>query len=141
MQTRTDSSRVDLALTVLRVVAGIVFAAHGAQKIFVYGFAGVAGSFGQMGVPMAGIVGPAVALIEFFGGLALVAGLFTRLASFGLAAVMLGAMSLVHLANGFFSPDGVEFSLTLFAAATALAIAGAGRFSLDHMLAARRATR
>ena len=141
MQTRTDSSRIDLALTVLRVVAGIVFAAHGAQKIFVYGFAGVAGSFGQMGIPMAGIVGPAVALLEFFGGLALVAGLFTRLAAVGLAFVMLGAILLVHLAAGFFAPNGVEFALTLAAASAALAIAGAGRFSLDHTIAARRAAR
>ena len=90
--------QVDLGLLLLRIVAGIVFAAHGGQKLFVYGFDGVTGAFSQMGIPLAGIAGPLVALVEFFGGLALIAGLLTRLAGAGLTVVMLGALFIVHLA-------------------------------------------
>lgn len=141
MSTRLPAPRTDLALAVLRVIVGIVFIAHGAQKLFVFGFGGVTGAFAQMGVPLPGIAGPAVALLEFFGGLALVAGLLTRLAGLGLAITMLGAIVLVHFAAGFFAPQGYEFALTLLAASVALALAGAGRFSLDHAIAARRQAR
>jgi putative oxidoreductase len=134
----TTSRRLDAGLAVLRVIAGIVFAAHGAQKLFVYGFGGVTGAFGQMGVPLPGITGPLVALVELLGGLALVFGLLTRLAALGLSVVMLGAILMVHLAGGFFLPNGVEFALALFGAAAALALTGPGEFSLDAVLGRRR---
>lgn len=138
--TRIDRTpRIDAGLAALRVIVGSVFAAHGAQKLFVYGFAGVIGAFEGMGVPLAGIVGPAVALLEFFGGLALIAGLFTRLAALGLATNMLGATVVVHLAAGFFLPNGFEFALTLLAASGALALTGPGGFSADAVLRRRRA--
>ena len=130
--------QIDLGLAVLRVVTGIIFTAHGAQKLFVFGFGGVAGAFGQMGVPMANVVGPLVALVEFFGGLALIVGLLTRVASLGVAAVMLGAISLVHLSAGFFAPQGFEFPLALLGAAITLLFTGAGRYSLDAIISGRR---
>lgn len=134
-----NARRLDLALATLRVLVGAVFLAHGAQKLFVYGPAGVAGAFGQMGVPLAGITGPLTGVVELLGGAALIAGLLTRLAGLGLAVTMLGAILLVHLAAGFFGPNGFEFPMVLFGASVALAIAGAGRFSLDHVIATRRA--
>lgn len=137
MNTST-SSRIDSALLLLRVVAGGIMTVHGAQKLFVFGFAGVAGGFAKMGVPMPGLMGPFIALLEFFGGLAIVFGLLTRLAALGLACDMLGAILLVHLKNGFFNPTGYEFPLTLLAVYATLAIAGAGGLSIDGAIAKRR---
>jgi putative oxidoreductase len=135
---RSPSSRqVNLALLVLRVVVGTVFIAHGSQKLFTYGFAGVTGAFGQMGVPFPGVMGPFVALLEFFGGIALVIGLVTRLAALGLACDMLGAILLVHFKGGFFLPTGYEFALTLLGSNIALALAGAGQFSIDATISSR----
>jgi Predicted membrane protein len=127
-----------LGLAIVRIVTGIVFAAHGGQKLFVYGFAGVSGAFAQMGVPMPGVMGPFVALLEFFGGLALIVGLLSRLAALGLAFDMIGAILLVHLKGGFFLPAGFEYALTLLATSLAVAIGGPGALSVDAAIAGRR---
>jgi putative oxidoreductase len=127
--------QINTGLVILRAVVGAVFVAHGAQKLFVYGLPGVSGAFEGMGVPLAGLIGPGVAFLEFAGGLALIAGLVTRVAAAGLAATMLGAMVLVHLPAGFFLPNGVEFVLTLFGAALVLVVTGAGAWSVDARIA------
>lgn len=135
------SRRVDTALLILRIVVGVIFLVHGGQKLFVFGFAGVTGAFGQMGIPMPAITGPLAAIVEFLAGGALVIGLLTRLAALGLAIDMLGAILMVHLKGGFFMPNGYEFALTLLAANVAIAIAGAGYYSVDRVIAERRAGR
>ena len=134
---KASDRQINLGLTILRVVVGAIFVAHGAQKIFVFGFDGVAGAFGQMGVPMANILGPFVALVELFGGLALITGLLTRLASFGLLSTMIVAILQVHIKNGFFAPTGVEFPLSLLGSTLLLVITGAGSWSIDSIIGSR----
>jgi putative oxidoreductase len=129
--------QIDAALAVLRVVLGVTFILHGGQKLFVFGFGGVTGAFAQMGIPAPGLLGPFVALVEFFGGIALTLGLLTRLAALGIGATMVVAILTVHLKNGFFNPGGFEFPLALLASAVTLVITGAGAFSLDALVERR----
>jgi putative oxidoreductase len=130
--------QIDLALLILRVIVGIVFIAHGSQKLFVFGVAGTQGAFAQMGAPAPAVTAVLIMAIEILGGLALIIGLLARLAAIGLVIDMLGAMLIVHLKNGFFLPTGVEFALTLMTVALAIAIAGPGAYSADGAIARRR---
>ena len=133
---RSPSPRqLSIGLAVLRVAVAAVFINHGRQKLFVYGFAGVTGAFTQMGVPFPGIMGPFIGLLEFFGGIALLLGLLTRLLAVGFVCDMLGAILLVQLKRGF---SAYELEFLLLVSSLALALMGAGRFSVDTLLAARQ---
>ena len=125
-------------LALVRVAAGLIFVAHGAQKLFVFGLPGVIATFGQMGIPLPGVTGPLVAWLELLGGAALAAGLFIRLAGAAFAVEMLGAILFVHLKGGFFLPSGVEFALIMFAVTAALGFTGPGELSLDRIVGERR---
>lgn len=124
----------------LRLPLGIIFAAHGAQKLFGwFGGYGLAGTGQWMesiglgpGVVMAALSGSA----EFFGGLALIIGLLVRPAALVLAVTMLVAIFTVHFSNGLFmSNNGYEFGLALLAGSVSLLISGAGRLSIDRLIA------
>jgi putative oxidoreductase len=133
-----DDRLGNVGLTVLRVVTGLVFFMHGYTKVFVWGFDGTAAGFEKMGIPLAGVAGPFVGLLELLGGLALMAGLATRWISIPLAFTMVVAILKVHLAAGFFAPNGYEFPLMLLAGLVGLTLAGGGGFAADNALAARR---
>jgi putative oxidoreductase len=128
---RSPSPRqLSLGLAVLRVAVATIFIKHGAQKLFVFGFAGVTGAFTHMGIPFPGFTGPFIGLLEFFGGIALLLGLFTRLIAVGFVFDMLVAILLVKLKGGF---SGYELEFLLLGSSLALFLTGAGRFSIDGL--------
>ena len=133
----------DVAFTILRIVLGVVFLAHGSQKMLGlfggYGFHATMGFFTHMGMPAA--VAFLIICTEFFGGLGLIFGLLTRIAALGIAGLMIGAIFMVHLPNGFFmnwagnqKGEGIEYHLLVLATAAALLLRGAGAFSVDRAL-------
>jgi putative oxidoreductase len=133
----------DVSLTVLRLVLGVVFFAHGAQKLLGwfggYGFHATIAFFGHSGMPAP--VAFLVICTEFFGGIGLIVGLLTRIAALGIGVEMIGAIFLVHLPNGFFmnwngnqKGEGFEYHLLTIAVAATLLLRGAGKFSVDHAL-------
>jgi putative oxidoreductase len=130
--------QVSLGIAILRIAVGIIFAAHGYMKLFVWGIGGTTNAFAGMGVPVPGLTAPLVGVLEFFGGIALIVGVLTRLVSLGMAIDMLVAIFLVRIKGGFFAPNGAEFEILLFVASLALVFTGAGAFSIDEARAARR---
>ena len=125
-------------VAVLRAVVGFVFLMHGGQKLFIYGFKGVAGFMSQLGIPAPGLAAVVVTLVEFLGGAALLVGLFTSWAAALLSINMLVAVLAVHLRAGFFLPKGFEYALTLLAANVALVLTGSGEAALDSLRRRRR---
>lgn len=132
-----------IALLLLRLVLGATLIAHGVQKFTVTTIAGVEEMFAGLGVPAAAIAAPAIASIEIVAGALLVIGLVTRIAAVAAAAVALGALFLVHGSSGFFAGDGgYEFVLLLAVVGIALALTGAGAYSVDaRMRPSRRGGR
>ncbi|WIE72811.1 DoxX family protein [Curtobacterium sp. MCJR17_020] len=137
---RTTSTSI--GLTALRIVLGVVFIAHGAQK-FAQGIPNVAQGFSGMGVPLADVAAPLVAGLELVGGVLLVLGIATRVVGVLLAVDMVVAGLLAHATAGFFSQDGgFEYVLVLAVGSLVVALTGPGRFSLDAVfLAASRRRR
>src|SRR3989441_4621905 len=132
-----DRSAVDWALLVVRAVVGVVFMAHGAQKLF--------GAFGGPGlsavVQMMGPLGYLVTIGEFFGGLGLVFGFLSRFSAASIIVIMLGAVATVHGKFGFFmnwagnqAGEGFEYHLLAIGALLPIVIAGPGRFAVGRFL-------
>jgi putative oxidoreductase len=131
-------------LTVLRLIAGIVFFAHGAQKMLGwfggYGFHGTMGFFTQeMHLPA--VLAFLAICAEFFGGLGLIVGFLTRIAAFGVLSNMVVAVLLIHHKFGLFmnwggdqKGEGFEYHLLAIAVMLAVIIRGAGAYSVDYMI-------
>ncbi len=136
---RIEMSATATGLFVLRVVIGLMVAAHGAQKLFGWwegpGMKGWVGAMTRMRIRPAAPWAWLSALAEFGGGLMLAVGLLFPLGSFAIAAAMLVAIALVHWPNGFWNGKrGYEFNLSILGAVVALAFTGPGAYSLDAVL-------
>lgn len=123
----------------LRLIAGIIFFAHGAQKLFSwfggYGLEGTGQWMESIGMAPGYLMALLAGSAEFFGGLLLIVGLLTRPAAFALAVTMVVAILTVHISNGLFmSNNGYEFGLALLAMSVALVFQGGGKFSIDAAL-------
>jgi putative oxidoreductase len=141
-------TRDDIAPLLMRVLLGLVFFPHGAQKVFGwfggYGLAGTLDFFtGTLGIPL--VFALLVIAAEFLGSIGLILGLLTRLAAFGIGCVMAGAILMVHLPHGFFmnwsgtqAGEGFEYHLLAIALALALMISGGGKGSIDQLLSRRK---
>lgn len=128
---------------ILRFIAGVVFAAHGAQKLFGwfggYGLQATAGWMESIGLAPGIVMASLAGSAEFFGGLLLIAGLAVRPVALLLAFTMTVAITVVHLPNGLFmANNGYEFGLALLAMSIALTLRGAGSLSFDRLLVAAR---
>jgi putative oxidoreductase len=126
----------------LRLPIGIIFAAHGAQKLFGwfggYGLEGTGQYMDSIGLAPGYLMALLAGAAEFLGGLALIAGLLVRPASAVLAVAMAVAIFSVHIEHGLFvAKNGYEFALALLAVSTALVFSGAGRGSVDRVLSRR----
>lgn len=131
----------DAVLLVARVVIGVIFIAHGWQKLVDNGLDATEQGFAGMGIPAADLAAPFAAFVELIGGGMLVLGLLTPVAGVLLAVVMFGAAWFVHLDNGLFATDGGwELVVALAMAALVFAV-WPGRFSVDGMVTGRRARR
>jgi putative oxidoreductase len=128
----------DRGLLLIRLALGLVFVMHGWQKLAVIGLGGVAGFLSQLGVPFPAVNAVLITGAELGGGLALLAGLGTRVAGAVLAFSMAVAIATVHISQGFFAPTGVEYPLTLLLVNLALISTGAGAYSLDALIRGRR---
>ena len=133
-------TRAGFGLTAIRIVVGIIFAAHGAQKLFGmfggYGIAGTAQYMESLGLAPGHLMAILAGGTEFFGGLALIIGLLTRPAALGLTFLSLVAIFSVHIHNGLFmANNGYEFALVLLGGSIAVLIEGAGKLSADRAIA------
>ena len=129
----------DVGLLILRVLIGLVFIAHGSQKVFGWfggpGLKGFTGWMGSMGLKPASIWGLMGALSEFGGGILLTLGLLNPLGPLAIIGAMLMAIGLAHWTKGFWSSKGgYEFPLVLLVVSAVLGLLGSGSYALDTLL-------
>ena len=146
MLNRLMKTSDDRAITLIRLVLGVVFFAHGSQKMLGwfggYGFHGTMGFFtNAMHIPA--LFAFLAICAEFFGALGLITGLLGRVAAFGIFCVMAVAVGMIHSHVGFFMnwngltppAEGYEYHLLAMAMALAVMMKGSGAFSIDRMIA------
>jgi putative oxidoreductase len=129
----------DVGLLIVRLALGVIFIAHGWQKLNDVGHSGVTKMFDASGVPIPAVSATFATWVELLGGIALVVGVLVPIAGLLLAFNMAGAFWFVHMDKGLFADKGgYEYVMILGGTALLLALTGAGRFSLDSVLFGRR---
>ncbi|RKS74341.1 putative oxidoreductase [Actinomadura pelletieri DSM 43383] len=129
----------DAGLLVGRLAVGVIFVAHGWQKVADTGHSGVAAGFDKLGIPLPDAAAVFCSYVELIGGIALILGLLVPVAGVLIALNMAGAFWYAHRGQGLFLDEGgFEYVMVLGAAALLFAATGAGRFSLDALLWGRR---
>ena len=118
-------------IAIVRVALGLTFILHGGQKLFIHKMEKVALMMKANGLRWPRLCAILVATVEFFGGIALVAGFYTRLAAIPLAFTMAVALLAVKLKGGYFLPDGYEYVLLLLAGSIALIFTGSGTLAIN----------
>ncbi|MCS3467198.1 putative oxidoreductase [Pseudomonas sp. JUb42] len=134
------NTRAGYGITVLRIIVGILLMAHGSQKLFGffggYGLEGTGQYMASLGLNPGYLMALMSGSAEFFGGLALFLGLLARPAALVVTIMLAVAILTVHIHNGLFmANNGYEYGLALMAATLAILIEGAGRFSVDGVIA------
>jgi putative oxidoreductase len=127
---------VDVSLLLLRIIVGMIFAVHGADKLFgAFSGGGLADTVKIMG---GGVVPYLVVIGEFFGGIGLILGFLARFSAASLIVIMIGAIVKVHFKNGFFSTGGgFEYNLALIGLLLPILLCGPGRFSIGRLFLPR----
>jgi len=132
---------VEVGILFIRITLGVVFIAHGYQKLFMTGPGSIAGFFGSIGIPLPALFAWVVSLVEFFGGICVILGVLTRYVAVLLAIIMIVAIFAAKLQLGLIAPPGrgtgYELDLVLLGGALMLLIAGPGRLSLERVLLGR----
>jgi putative oxidoreductase len=133
--TSRERAALDVALLAVRVIVGVIFMAHGAQKVF--------GAFGGPGLQATaafmGPIGYLVAIGEFFGGLGILVGVLPRFSAAANIVIMLGAIAQVHGKHGFFlDAKGFEYNLALIGLLIPILLVGPGRYSISEQFPLRR---
>src|SRR4026209_1534772 len=123
-----NRTAIDVALFAVRIAAGVIFIAHGSQKVFgAFSGDGLEVTVQKFGSPL----GYLVAVGEFFGGVGLVFGFLSRFSAAALIVIMIGAIVKVHGANGFFlDKHGFEYNLSLIGNLLPTFLCGPGQFSI-----------
>jgi len=130
----------DTGLLVLRLAVAAVFIAHGWGDVFEAGVSSNVANYQDAGIPLAVVTAPFAAYIQLIGGLLFVFGALSRIISAGFVIVMAGALVFVHLGESLVmgqDGSGSGFAFIMGAASITLLLTGPGRFSVDHLLAAR----
>ena len=134
------STTREIAFLIARILLGVILIAHGWDKFAITGLEGVTGFFDSLGIPAAGIAAIAAAVVELLGGILIILGVFTRIVAALVAIDMLFAALFAHVSSGIFvTNNGWELTGAIGAGALLLIAVGAGAWSIDGVLAKRKA--
>lgn len=134
------STTREIAFLIARILLGVILIAHGWDKFAITGLEGVTGFFDSLGIPAAGIAAPVAAVVELLGGILIILGVFTRIVAAFVGIDMLFAALFAHVSSGIFvTNNGWELTGAIGAGALLLIAVGAGAWSIDGVLAKRKA--